>query len=137
MLLSGECCKTPPEGYYGFIYEIIDDKGHIYIGRKTFEHSRKVKLSKKQRKITGKRVSVVKKSSGWLDYWGSCKPLLEYIEQRGGTKGFKRNILKLCKDKISTSYWELAYQVQYNVLFRDDCWNSTVAGKFWKNKVHK
>jgi len=137
ILPNGKCCFEPPSGYYGFIYCIFDDKGKVYYGRKSFEHSKKVKLSKKRRKETRKRVEVTKKDSGWLSYWGSCKPLLEYIEDRGGTEGFKRVIIKLCKDKISLNFWEISIQIQNNVLFRGDCWNNSVGGKYFKNKIHE
>src|SRR5688572_16447177 len=100
---------TDPQDYYGFIYIITDDTGKWYIGKKAFSHRKKTKLSKKARIGTRKRINISYKDSGWIDYWGSCRPLLEYIELRGGTQGFKRVILKLCKDRSSWSYWEIDY----------------------------
>lgn len=137
-IYEGECLTSPPLGYYGYIYCITDDKGKNYFGKKAFEHSQKKKISKKARKKSGsrKRIERVKKDSGWLDYWGSSKPLLEYIENRGGTHGFKREILKLCKDKTNLSYWELVVQIYNNVLFIDT-WNSNIGGKYFKGKIHE
>lgn len=129
---------TPPEGYYGFIYKITDDIGNVYFGKKAFEHSQKKNISKKARKESGtrKRVERVKKDSGWLDYFGSSKPLLEYLEMDYRKLKCKREIIKLCKDKISLSYWEMVIMVQESVLFRNDCWNGNIAGKFFKGKIH-
>lgn len=137
-IYDGECLDTPPEGYYGFIYCIIDDTGKEYWGKKAFEHNTKKVLSKRARVASGtkKRIERGKKDSGWLDYWGSCKPLLTYIGEKG-TKNFQRVILKLCKDKSSLAYWEMVIQINNNVLFREDCWNSNVAGKYFKGKIHE
>ena len=135
---EGECLETPPEGYYGFIYMIVDDTGKQYIGKKAFVHNVKKTLSKRARSKAENprlRVSRLTKDSGWLDYWGSCKPLLEYIKEKG-TEGFERGILKLCKDKQSLAYWELAFLVKKEVLFRDT-WNGNISGKFFKNKIHE
>lgn len=140
LLPSGECCYTPPEGFYGFIYKIQLADGNIYIGKKAFEHSAKKTISKKVRKLTKtrKRTERVKKDSGWLEYWGSSKPLLEWLEKNPVIKDFsKRYILKLCKDKASLAYWEMVTLVQENVLFRDDCWNGNISGKFFKGKIHE
>ena len=85
---------TDPADYYGFIYLITDDTGKWYIGKKAFSHRKKTKLSKKARVGTRKRINISYKDSGWQDYCGSCKPLLEYIENRGNLLGFKKIILK-------------------------------------------
>lgn len=137
-LLNGECLTVPPEGYYGYIYHIVDDQGKHYWGKKAFTHRQKTKLSKRAKTLVenkGKRILVKQKDSGWLNYWGSCKPLLEYIKLRGGTSGFRREILHLCKDKQSLAYWEMEVLVKNKVLFRDDCWNGNVLSKFFKNKI--
>jgi len=136
---NGECLYEPPEGYYGFIYVIYDDKGKSYFGKKAFLHQTKKVLSKRARVVSGtrKRIERGVKDSKWLDYWGSCKELLKYIEERGNTNGFRRTILKLCKDKASLSYWEIVYMINNNVLFRQDCYNGNVGGKFFKGKIHE
>lgn len=136
-LANGVCLEEPPNGYYAFIYIIEDDHNRFYIGKKAFTHSRKVALSKKARVGTRKRVAVKTVDSKWLDYWGSCKPLLEYIKERGGTKGFTRTILKFTKDKQSTAYWETAYLFEYDVLFHESCWNGHILSRFFKNKIQK
>jgi len=124
------------QGHEGFIYRITDDKGRMYIGKKAFSHRNKVKLSKKARVGTRKRVEIRQKDSGWKAYWGSSKELLEYIKV-SGTDNFTREILKLCKDKQSLAYWEVHYMITENVLFSDHYWNGNVSGRFFKGKIHK
>lgn len=134
-IYKGKEILEVPEGYYGFIYLIIDDTGKKYWGKKAFTHKSKTKLSKKARVGTRKRYNIGTKDSKWLDYWGSSKPLLEYIKLVG-TTGFRREILMLCKDRQSLAYWEMVTLVQEKVLFRDDCWNGNVCAKYFKNKIH-
>lgn len=137
-IYQGECLYEPPSGFYGFIYKITDDLGRVYWGKKAFFHSQKKKITKKVIKETKtrKRVERVQKDSEWLGYWGSSKALLEYITEIESTQFFKREIIKLCKDKVSLSYWEMVTLVQNDVLFRDDCWNGNISGKYFKGKIH-
>ena len=137
---GGVVIATPPEGVYGFIYKITLPDGSVYFGKKAFEHNQKKTISKKARKLSGtkKRIEKVKKDSGWLDYWGSSKPLLEYLDAALDRKIFsKREILKFCNDKISLTYWEMVTMVNERVLFRNDCWNGNIIGKFFKGKIHE
>lgn len=139
-IMNGKCLSTPPEGYYGFIYKITDAvTGKSYFGKKAFEHSQKKTISKRARKASGtkKRIERVKKDSGWLEYWGSSKPLLEFFAAHPHAQQFaKREIIKLCKDKASLSYWEMVTLVENNVLFKDT-WNGNILGKFFKGKIHE
>lgn len=138
-MYGGKCLEFPPEGYYGFIYKITDDQGRVYFGKKAFEYTLKKTISKKARKLSGtkKRIERKKVTSGWLDYWGSSKPLLEYIDNfPSRLVNFKREILILCVDKVNLSYWEMVTLVKENVLFRADCYNSNVSGKYFKGKVY-
>ena len=132
---QGKILKNTSE-FYGFIYKITDDKNRIYIGKKAFIHHIRKRLSKKARKSTRKRVEVVEKDSNWKNYWGSCKPLLEYIKENG-TSGFKREVLILCKDRTNLNYWEIYAQFKENVLLRDDCWNTNIGGKWFKGKIYE
>jgi hypothetical protein len=132
------CLDEAPEGYYGFIYKITNlDNGWVYIGKKAFEHSQKVKISKKAKKETGtrKRFERKKKDSGWVDYYGSSAFLLKDLEANGFN--CKREVLKLCKDKSSLTYWEIHYMIENRVLFRDDCYNGNISGKIFKGRVHE
>lgn len=131
---NGKIIKQTPATWYGFVYVITDNRGTKYWGKKAFTHRKKKRLSKKARKETGKRVEISRIDSGWQNYWGSSKPLLEYIKTNG-TKGFRREILKLCKDKSSLSYWETHYLFQESVLFKDT-WNGHIL-RFFKGKIHE
>ncbi len=138
-LYGGVLLETPPEGAYGFIYKITDGLGRVYFGKKSFEHSKKKVLSKKARKLakTRKRIEKTKVDSGWMDYWGSSKPFLSYLDEFPNRRNMcKREILRFCNDKVSLSYHETRTLIYENVLFRDDCWNGNIAGKYFKGKIH-
>lgn len=138
-LYKGECLETEPSGYYGYVYLLVVDEGKenetFYIGKKAFSHNNKKRIPKKVIKETKtrKRVEIVKKDSGWLKYYGSSKPLLEYIKDKEYI--VKRYILKLCEDRQSLSYWESWYLFKNDVLFKNNYWNSNILGKFYKNKI--
>lgn len=131
-----EAQKALEQGVMGFIYRITDDTGKWYIGKKAFTHRKKTKLSKKARIGTRKRIDISYKDSGWADYWGSCRPLLEYI-QDNGNQGFTRVILKLCNDRASLGYWEIDYLCTTKALFNGNSWNSNIAGKYFRGKIHE
>ena len=123
-LLSGKCLKKQPLDYYGFVYKITvsnsknipeEIRGRIYIGKKAFNYRKKIKLSKKKRKQTGKRVAVTSVDSNWLNYFGSNKQLIDDVE-KFGKKYFKREILHLCKNKSHLSYYEAKEQINHDVL---------------------
>jgi hypothetical protein len=133
-----KCIEEPPEGAFGFIYSIYDsDTKKYYIGKKYLFHTRKTKLSKKARIGTRKRVKIEKVDSGWNNYYGSNKELLEIIKERGHTEGIQREILKFCFDKISLSYWETYFLMTNEVLFSDHFFNGNILGKYYKTKIHK
>lgn len=136
---QGEILNEAPEGCAGFVYKISEvSTGKFYIGKKAFTHKTKKTLSRKARIALGgrKRIERGVKDSNWLKYWGSCQPLLQYMDELGSKDGFDREVLKICRDKSSLSYYELKYMIEERVLFRDDCWNSNVAGKYFKGRVH-
>lgn len=123
-----------PDDYYGFTYKITDSQGKVYFGRKNFKLKKKSKLSKKARLNTRKRVKIEYLDSNWDNYWGSCKELLQFI-QDNGTIGFKREILKLCKTKSDLSYHENAVLYKEDVLFRKDTYNGHI-GHYYKGKIN-
>ena len=124
------------EKSFGFVYKTINLKtGKFYIGKKTFLHNKKKKLTKKElaeqsgpgRKATTKRVQ---KESDWATYWGSNKEILAEIKTSGNL-AFTRQIIKMVRTKKELTYWETAYQCKYNVLFVNS-YNDNVLGKFFK-----
>lgn len=120
---------------FGFIYKITDPNGKIYIGKKAFFHNITKKLTKKELSTDGRKktTKVVKTDSKWLTYWGSCKPLLEFLKERKG-EGFRREILEIVYTKSQLTYLEVAYQIKEDVLFIDS-YNDNILGKFYRKSL--
>lgn len=139
-IYEGKCLEEPPEGYYGFIYCITEKStGKKYWGKKALVHNFKKTISKKARIASDnpkKRIERTTKDSGWKDYFGSCKPLLAYIEEIGEDK-FTREIIKFYPDKQNLAYGELVLLIENKVLFREDCWNKNVLAKFFAGKIYE
>lgn len=129
-----KCLEEAPEGHFGFIY-IITNKldGRIYVGKKQFTFRKKTKLSKKARVGTRKRVNVTRTDSGWLNYWGSSKALLADIELLG-KENFKREIICFAQSKSRLSYYEVAQQIEHEVMFVPS-YNGWISCKIYKNKL--
>jgi len=127
----------------GFIYKITNLKtGMFYIGRKQLISTTNKKLGKKERaalptksgrKPTKKKVI---KESNWIEYYGSSTPLLEDINKLG-KKNFKREIIQLCHNKKQLSFYEIKFMILHNVLEVDNCYNSCVAAKYFKEDLVK
>jgi hypothetical protein len=124
---------------FGFIYKITNlETNKFYIGKKVFIHNKKKKLTKKEiaeqsgpgRKPTTK---VVQAESDWKTYWGSSKDLLADVKLLGEDK-FEKLILTTCSSKKSLTYYELFYQVHYNVL-RVESYNDNILGKFFRKDL--
>jgi hypothetical protein len=124
---------------FGFIYKITNlETNKFYIGKKVFIHNKKKKLTKKEiaeqsgpgRKPTTK---VVQAESDWKIYWGSSKDLLADVKLLGEDK-FEKLILTTCSSKKSLTYYELFYQVHYNVL-KVESYNDNILGKFFRKDL--
>ena len=107
--------------YVGFVY-IIDNNsnGRRYVGKKLFYKSKWLPITKSRKKR--KKVKV---ESDWKDYWGSCKELLDDINELGKHR-FRRKILRLCKTKGDLSYYETQQQILRDVLRDDRYYNNIV-----------
>jgi len=117
--------------YYGFVYEITDtDNNKKYIGKKWFWST------KKKPPLKGKtRKRIVKSESDWQKYFGSSEEVKLLVEESGESR-FRREILKLCKTKGECSYWELKYQMEFDVLLKpEEYYNSFVGAKIHRNHV--
>ena len=115
------------KGHYGFIYQIdnlID--GRSYIGRKYFTKAGTKQVKGKKRKT--------RKESDWKDYYGSSPRLLEDIEKLG-RDNFKRSIIRLCKTRGETNYWEAKLQFKYEVLESDLYYNDNILVKFTRRNI--
>jgi len=108
---------------FGFVYLITNLKnGKGYIGCKQYLMYRKMKETE----------------SNWKTYMGSSKWLLKDIE-KVGKEHFKFEIIAEYKNKRSLRYYELYYQMKFNVLSstlegtdEPAYYNSRVGGKFYR-----
>jgi hypothetical protein len=126
-----------PEGTFGFIYKITNNKtGKFYIGKKQLISKTNVKLGKKEKALLPTQrgrtptKKLVVKEADWQNYWGSNKPLLEEVKTSGKDK-FTREILMVCASKKMLTYWEAAYQIKEDVLLRDT-YNETILSHYYK-----
>jgi hypothetical protein len=127
-----------PSNTFGFVYRIVhipSDKA--YIGKKVLQHTRKVKLTKKELKeyegIVGRRPSfrLAVKESDWQTYWGSNKYLKELLKEEP-IENFERQILACAPSKKLLTYYEVKYQMVYQVLEKpDEFFNDNILGKFY------
>ena len=122
---------------FGFVYKTINLKtSKFYIGKKTFLHNKKKKLTKKElavMPVTRGRTATTKieqVDSGWKDYYGSSKELVADIKTYG-KENFKRIILDFCDTKKQLTYSEVFWQMTERVLFVDT-YNDNILGKFYR-----
>jgi len=121
---------------YGFIYKITNlETNKFYIGKKSFVHNKKKKLTKKEiaeQTGPGRRstTKVEQVDSGWRNYWGSSKELLADVKLLGEDK-FEREIIKFCSTKKQLTYYEIHYQIHHSVLFIDS-YNDNIQGRFFR-----
>jgi hypothetical protein len=115
------------EEYFGFVYKIENlTNGMFYFGKKQFQFKRKIKLKSRKNKLTKT------KNSGWEDYWGSSKELLQDIENLGKSN-FKKTILILCKTKSEQTYYENYYIYENHNLLNPLCYNKHIGHVYAKN----
>ena len=127
-----------PDNTHGFVYRIIHKPtGKMYIGKKILQNTTKVKLGKKELKelqgVVGRRPSykMAIKESNWKTYWGSNKYLKELYETEP-KENFEREILICAPTKKLLTYYELKYQILYEVLEKpDEFFNDNILGKFF------
>ena len=109
------------ESWYGFVYQITHiPTGKKYIGRKYFTLAGYKQVKGKRKKI--------RKESDWRTYYGSSKHLQSDIEQYGKDQ-FKREIVRLCKNRTECSYYETKAIFEEDALLSDDWYNHWVSCK--------
>ena len=121
-----------------FVYRIVHTPTmKSYIGKKVLQHTRKVKLTKKELKeyqgVVGRRPSykLAIKESDWKTYWGSNKHLKELLAEEP-KENFERQILQLASTKKLLTYYEVKYQMVYQVLEKpEEFFNDNILGKFF------
>ena len=127
-----------PEKTFGFVYMTTHKpSGKSYIGKKVLFHNQKKKLGKKELAaltgVVGRRPSykLIVKESDWLKYYGSQKDIKQLLLE-GKKDEFERTILKMCLTKKSLTYFEIKYQMLYQVLEKpDEFFNDNILGKFF------
>lgn len=125
-----EVTEDEIESHVGFVYIITNlTNNKKYVGKKLFKSTR-------TKTIKGKRKKV-KSDSDWRDYYGSNAILKEDVK-RLGPENFKREILKLCKSKGTANYFEMKYQIQFEVLERpDEYYNEWIIVKVHRSHIKK
>ena len=128
---NGKEFDETPEEYQGFVYMITEkDTGMKYIGKKFFW---KPKILPKTK--TRKRRVRTRAESDWRKYFGSSKEVQQLVEEKG-TDNYHREILKLCKTKGQCSYYEMKYQLEYDVLLKpDEYYNAFIGGKIHRKHI--
>ena len=129
-----------PQGSIAYIYKITNlTNGKIYIGRKMLSSNRKTRLTKKEKLLPENKRKTFKrviKETDWLSYWGSNDELKKDVKDLG-EHNFVREILCFCSTKMDTSFYEMFFQMKYNVLF-ENSYNGHIANtKFFKGKINK
>lgn len=117
--------------YQGFVYVIVEkNTGKKYIGKKFFW---KPKILPKTK--TRKRRVRTLVESDWQDYYGSSKEVQTLVEENG-SENYKRIILHLCRTKGECSYYEMKYQLEYDVLLKpEEFYNAFVGGKIHRKHI--
>ena len=76
------------------------------------------------------------KESDWMNYYGSQKDIKQLLLE-GKKDEFERTILKMCPDKKSMTYFEIKFQMIYQVLEKpDEFFNDNILGKFFTKDLH-
>ena len=127
-----------PNNTFGFVYMTTHKPtGKSYIGKKVLFHNQKKKLGKKELAaltgIVGRRPSykLVVKESDWKTYYGSQTDIKKLLVE-GKKDEFERTILKCVETKKQLTYFEIKYQMIYQVLEKpDEFFNDNVLGKFF------
>ena len=133
-----------PENTFGFVYIVTHNpSGKSYIGKKVLFHNKKKKLGKKELEklqgVVGRRPAykLVIKESDWLNYYGSQKEIKKLLLE-GKKNEFERIILRLCPSKKSLTYFEVKYQMIYQVLEKpEEFFNDNILGKFFTKDFEK
>lgn len=128
---NGHKFDDTPEEYQGFVYMITEkDTDMKYIGKKFFWKPKILPKTKTRKRRVRTRVE-----SDWREYFGSSKEVQLLVEEKG-QDNYTREILRLCKTKGECSYYEMKYQLEYDVLLKpDEYYNAFVGGKIHRNHI--
>jgi Putative endonuclease segE, GIY-YIG domain len=107
---------TPEQavGYHSFVYIITNTQdGRIYVGKKNFNTIRRTKKKGRKNRVT------VTKPSDWENYWSSSEELVADVEKLGKS-AFKREIIRLCRSKSESNYYECKFQIGMDLMIRQE-----------------
>lgn len=122
--------ESIPEGSEGFVYKIIHiPTGKYYIGKKSLWAKRTLPPLKGK-----KRKRRVIKESDWKKYHSSNDWIKTQVKE-GNEDDFRREIIQFCPSKKSLTYYELRWQMYYDVLADDKCLNENLLGKFYRKDL--
>ena len=129
-LFEGKELTEVDEKYVGYVYLITNTiTNRQYIGKKLF-------FFKKTKQVKGKKKRYLAESD-WREYWSSSDELKEDVKNLG-EENFTREILRMCKTKGELSYYELKYQVEYDVLLHPEkFYNSWIFVKVRRSHLTK
>jgi hypothetical protein len=132
---QGQVVDQLPDNCVGFVYLIENlTNGRKYIGKKLAFFSKTSYKTIKQKNGTKKKKRIKTKiESDWKDYYSSSDELKADVEIFG-KDSFRREILRICKDKNECNYWEAKYQFEYDVLLKDEWYNSWIMVRVRKSK---
>ena len=111
---QGQELQEIPEGYTAFVYLITNKlTNKKYIGKKLFYFT-------KTKSVKGKKKRI-KQESDWKEYWSSSDDVKKDVKEYG-EENFSREIIKLCINKGSASYFEAKEQFINEVLEKPEEW---------------
>lgn len=140
-----------PEGAIGFVYKVCDLSGKCYIGKKGLYSKRNIEVSenvynklkasgKPVKRTKNKRLSkggkggtvwrfkkIVEGESDWLNYNSSNHKLQKLAKK----VKLDKEILRFCFTKKELTYYEVKYQMQYEVLESNNWYNENILGSFY------
>lgn len=125
-----------PEGAIGFVYlmsAIIGGKSVAYIGKKNFYANTKKKLGKKAAPKDKRKKDYVRVSKLAYHNYYSSNDVLKAAHKEGVQ--IRREILKICYNKVELTYQEVKHQFAYGVIESDLYLNGNILGRFYKNKI--
>lgn len=117
----------PPDGAYGFVYRITNTQtGRMYVGRKYFNSTRRVKRVGKLRR------TVKVTESKWRTYTGSSNQLNADISEIG-IQAFKFEILAIGYTVGQVNYLEENIQHKLDVVVGDRYYNDAIGSNRFRN----
>ena len=127
--------KEELQNYFGFVYMV--ERLNAKEGEKRYYWGKKQFFSKTKRPpLKGKkRKRVVVVDNDWEYYYGSSEELKTDLEKYG-EENFRKVILKLCTCKWQLAYEELKVQMDNNVIFRTDTYNSILNVRIGRPPKH-